>query len=102
MNAKRFFDEQVAPGVCVAFEADRLLHEIKSSQHQKLIIENPHFGRMMVVDGVVQLSSADEFIYHEMMSHVPVLGHGRAERVLIIGGGDCGLAEEILKHESVR
>jgi spermidine synthase len=79
-----------------------VLHHVKSFEHEKLVIENAHFGRMMMIDGVVQLSAVDEFIYHEMMSHVPLLAHGRVERVLIVGGGDCGLAEEVLKHRSVR
>jgi spermidine synthase len=57
---------------------------------------------MLMVDGVLRTSSADEFIYHEMMSHVPLLAHGRAERVLIVGGADFGLAEEVLKHRGVR
>ena len=44
----------------------------------------------------------DEFIYHEMMTHVPILAHGKARDVLIVGGGDCGIAEEVLKHKSVK
>jgi spermidine synthase len=79
-----------------------VLYQAKSAAHEKLLIENPQFGRMMMIDGIVQLSSADEFIYHEMLSHVPLLAHGGVERVLIIGGGDCGLAEEVLKHRGVR
>ncbi|MDN3720222.1 hypothetical protein QW131_15950 [Roseibium salinum] len=54
-----------------------------------------------MLDGVTQVTTADEFIYHEMMSHVPILAHGAARNVLIVGGGDCGLAEEVLKHASV-
>ena len=49
----------------------------------------------------IQVTTRDEFIYHEMMTHVPILAHGRAREVLIIGGGDCGIAEEVLKHKSV-
>ena len=92
----------MASGVRVTFEAERLLYQVKSSAHEKLIIDNAHFGRMMMIDGAVQLSSADAFIYHEMMSHVPLLAHGHVERVLIVGGGDCGLAAEVLKHRSIR
>jgi spermidine synthase len=87
--------------VQVTFEAERLRYQVRSSAHEKLVIDNAHFGRMMMIDGIV-LSSADAFIYHEMLSHVPLLSHGRVERVLILGGGDCGLAAEILRHRSVR
>ena len=48
-----------------------------------------------------QVTSKDEFIYHEMMTHVPIFAHGKARDVLIVGGGDCGIAEEVLKHRSV-
>ena len=96
------FTQRVAPGVRITFEAERLRYQVRSSAHEKLVIDNAHFGRMMMIDGIVQLSSADAFIYHEMMSHVPLLSQGRVERVLILGGGDCGLAAELLKHRSVR
>ncbi len=102
MSVPTRFDEQIAPGVRASFDADSVLYQARSAAHEKLVFDNPQFGRMMLMDGVVQLSSADEFIYHEMMSHVPVLAHGAVERVLIVGGGDCGLAEEVLKHRSVR
>jgi spermidine synthase len=54
-----------------------------------------------MLDGATQVTSADEFIYHEMMAHVPILAHGAVREVLIIGGGDCGLAEEVLKHAGI-
>ena len=56
---------------------------------------------MLTLDSVVQTTESDEFIYHEMMAHLPILAHGAAKRVLIVGGGDGGMAEEVLKHESV-
>jgi spermidine synthase len=70
--------------------------------HQRLqVFENARFGRVLTLDGVVQTTEGDEFIYHEMMAHVPILAHGRARRVLIIGGGDGGMAREVLRHASV-
>jgi spermidine synthase len=57
---------------------------------------------MLMLDGATQITKKDEFIYQEMMSHVPLFAHGSARDVLIIGGGDCGIAEEVLKHRSVR
>jgi spermidine synthase len=57
---------------------------------------------MLMLDGATQITKKDEFIYQEMMSHVPLFAHGKARDVLIIGGGDCGIAEEVLKHKTVR
>src|ERR1700731_4371028 len=56
---------------------------------------------MLMLDGATQVTARDEFIYHEMMTHVPIFAHGKAKEVLIVGGGDCGIAEEVLKHKSV-
>jgi len=102
MSTEGCFTENVAPGVRIAFEAERLRYQVKSSAHEKLVFDNVRFGRMLMIDGAVQLSSSDAFVYHEMMSHVPLLAHGRAERVLIVGGGDGGLAAEVLKHRCIR
>jgi len=82
-------------------EADVILHESKSAHQHIVIFENGNFGRMLVIDGVVQLSTKDEFIYHEMMAHVPMLSLGEPKRVLIVGGGDGGVLREVLKHPSV-
>ena len=54
---------------------------------------------MLMLDGATQITSRDEYVYQEMMSHVPLFAHGRARDVLIVGGGDCGIAEEVLKHK---
>jgi spermidine synthase len=96
------FAQQVAPGVHVTFEADRIVDHARNGAQDTLVIDNAYFGRLIMVDGALRSSSADEFIYHEMMGHVPLLAHGRVERVLIVGGEDFGLAEEVLKHRGVR
>lgn len=82
-------------------EADAVLHESRSAHQHIVIFDNGDFGRMLVIDGVVQLSTRDEFIYHEMMAHVPLLSLDRPRRVLIVGGGDGGVLREVLKHPSV-
>jgi spermidine synthase len=72
------------------------------TEHQRLrVIENATFGRVLTLDGVVQVTEGDEFIYHEMLTHVPLLAHGATRRVLIIGGGDGGMAREVLRHKTV-
>ncbi len=86
MRLSTSFDERVAS------DAERVLYRAKNTPHEKLIIDNAKNGRMMM-NGIVQLSSVDEFIGHEMLSHVPLLAYGRVERVLIVGGGDCALSE---------
>ncbi|MEM7723975.1 MAG: polyamine aminopropyltransferase [Pseudomonadota bacterium] len=86
-----------AQGLRVAVE-----HYDSDTDHQRLrVFENPTFGRILTLDGVVQVTEADNFIYHEMLTHVPILAHGAATRVLIVGGGDGGMAREVLKHQSV-
>ena len=66
-----------------------------------VIFENNTFGRVLALDGVVQLTEKDEFIYHEMFAHVPILAHGAVKAVLIIGGGDGGLLREVLRHQTI-
>jgi spermidine synthase len=79
-----------------------VLHEAKTAHQQLVLFEHAFFGKMLMLDGATQITKRDEFIYQEMMAHVPLFAHGHAREVLIIGGGDCGIAEEVLKHRSVR
>ena len=88
-------------GFTCAFRADKVLYEEETGQQHLVIFENGLFGRMMALDGITQVTERDEFIYHEMMAHVPILAHGAATEVLIVGGGDCGMAEEALKHPGI-
>lgn len=78
-----------------------LLYDSETGHQRIQVFENPTFGRVMTLDGVVQVTEGDEFIYHEMMAHVPIFAHGAAKRVLIIGGGDGGMAREVLRHAEV-
>lgn len=95
------FTESLSDGYGQTLSVDSLLFE-QHTDHQHLIIfENRFFGRVMALDGIVQTTERDEFIYHEMMVHVPMLAHGHVRRVLIIGGGDGGILREVLKHSQV-
>jgi spermidine synthase len=95
---ERWVEETLHRGHRVRLTADRVLFD-SETEHQRLIIfENADFGRVMMLDGIIQVTTKDEFIYHEMMSHVPLFAHGRAKRALIIGGGDGGVLREALKH----
>ena len=83
------------------FSVDEIYFESRTEHQHLLIFHNAKFGRVMTLDGVVQTTERDEFFYHEMFAHVPLLAHGAAKRVLIIGGGDGGLLREVVKHPGV-
>lgn len=72
-----------------------------AGMHDLALFTNRTFGRVLILDGAVQVTTADEFIYHEMMAHVPLFAHGTVRRVLIVGGGDGGIAREVLRHGGV-
>lgn len=84
------------------YPVSKILYEGKSEYQEIMVIESPHFGRVLVLDGVTQCDERFEFIYHEFISHIPLFAHPRPEDVLIIGGGDGGALREALKHEEVK
>jgi spermidine synthase len=85
----------------VQLRIDKVLCERQTEHQHILLIENRTYGRVLLFDGVAQVAENDEFIYHEMLVHVPVLAHGAVRRVLIIGGGDGAAAEELFKHDAI-
>ncbi len=98
---KRFV-ETLYDGWGQEFRVDELLYEEKTEHQHLIIFRNAHFGRVMVLDGIVQTTEKDEFIYHEMLAHVPILAHGSVSRVLIVGGGDGGILREVFKHSDIQ
>ncbi len=95
------FEERLYPEWAQTFQIDEVLFEHRTDHQHLIIFKNAQFGRVMALDGIVQTTEADEFVYHEMLAHVPLFAHGSAKRVLIIGGGDGGLLREVLKHPEV-
>jgi spermidine synthase len=89
-------------GVQTFYKAFRMLHEEHTGHQHLALFEHPHYGKVLMLDGAVQVTSGDEFVYHEMMSHVPLMAHDNPTDVLIIGGGDCGIAKEAIRHRNVR
>lgn len=83
------------------FKVDKLYFENRTDHQHLVIFENAVFGRVMALDGIIQTTEADEFIYHEMMTHVPLFAHGKAKDVLIVGGGDGAMLREVCKHPEV-
>jgi len=94
-------EETLYPDVRMRLKAERVLYDSRTDLQRIVLFENAVFGRVMTLDDVVQTTEGDEFIYHEMLTHVPILAHGAAREVLIIGGGDGGMLEEALKHRTV-
>lgn len=94
----KHFKETLYDAVCQEFRIDKLYFENRTKHQHLMIFHNARLGRVMTLDGIVQTTEADEFIYHEMLAHVPLFSHGRAQRVLIIGGGDGAMLREVLRH----
>ena len=88
-------------GTAFSLKVKKKLHE-EQTQFQSLEIwETDTFGNLMVLDGCVMLTSRDNFLYHEMMTHPALFTHRDPKKVVIIGGGDCGTLKEVLKHPGV-
>ena len=99
---ERWIEETLHGGFRVRLKADKVFFDSKTEHQQLIIFENEDFGRVMMLDGVVQLSTKDEFVYHEMMAHAPLFAHGKVKKILIIGGGDGGVLREVLRHPEVK
>ncbi|QFQ32053.1 polyamine aminopropyltransferase [Buchnera aphidicola] len=84
------------------FLIDTMLYQKKNKHHDIKIFNNSVMGNIMTIDDIVQTTEKDEFIYHEMLSHVPIFSHGNIKDVLIIGGGDGGILREICKHKNIK
>ncbi|WP_324669497.1 polyamine aminopropyltransferase [Geochorda subterranea] len=96
-----WFTEKQLPTVGLSCRVVRTL-EVRQTAYQHLaVLETEPWGRMLVLDGMIQLTVADEFVYHEMLAHVPLVAHGQARRVLVVGGGDGGTVREVLRHPEV-
>jgi spermidine synthase len=97
-----WFDEQLHTGYRTRFETNNIIYETGNNLQRSLVFEHGRLGRVLMIDDIVQTTEADEFVYHESMTHIPILAHGKVENVLVIGGGDGGMIEEVLKHKSVK
>jgi spermidine synthase len=96
-----WYEEAYHPHWRQRFEVRGYVYRGRTEFQEALIFESPLFGRVLVLDGIVQTTERDEFIYHEMITHVALMAHGAVRDVLIIGGGDGGTLEEVLKHQGV-
>jgi spermidine synthase len=96
-----WLNETLYPGWGQRFRFTRQLARVQSPFQDIAIFETESHGRVMTLDGVVQITERDEFVYQEMLAHVPLLAHGAAKNVLIIGAGDGGVLKHVLMHKGV-
>jgi spermidine synthase len=96
-----WLNETLYPDWGQRFRFTRQLARVKSPFQDIAIFETDSHGRMMTLDGIVQITERDEFVYQEMLTHVPLLAHGAAKNVLIIGAGDGGVLKHVLMHKQV-
>ncbi|CUH94894.1 Spermidine synthase [Propionispora sp. 2/2-37] len=97
-----WFTEWQTKNVGLTCRVKETLFMGKSEYQDIAVVDSQEFGRMLVLDGVFQTSVFDEFIYHEMIAHVPLFTHPTPQQILIIGGGDGGTLREVVKHTSVK
>ena len=86
----------------ITYKVNKVLSYLKSPYQEVALIDTEAFGPCLVLDGVMQSTSADGFIYNEMITHIPVLTHKKPKKVLVIGGGDCGAVRELSKYEELK
>ena len=80
---------------------EKLHYDSQTESQRIMVFENQTFGRVLTLDNILQTTEKDEFMYHEMMAHVPILAHGAVHSVLIIGGGDGGMLKQVVKHKAI-
>lgn len=103
LNSQQWFTEIFAPsGSAFSLRTEQKLAEVQSPFQHIEIYKTTDFGHLMVIDGVIMLTTRDNFLYHEMLSHPVLFTHPQPHNVVIIGGGDCGTLREVLKHRSVQ
>lgn len=101
MPTDSWINETLYPEWGQRFMVKRELARVQSDFQDIVVFESYTHGRVLLLDGVVQITEGDEFVYQEMLTHVPLLAHGNAKRVLIIGAGDGGVLKRVLQHKNV-
>lgn len=96
-----WFTEEHTPNVRLSIKIDKQLYSDHSEFQRIDIFDSVEFGRVLALDGYLMLTEKDEFIYHEMITHVPMCVHPNPRNVLVIGGGDGGTVREVLRYDSV-
>lgn len=97
----KFFEKAPYSPVEYCYDVEEILFKCKSKFQEIMVVKNPYFGKMLILDEVVQLTERDEFFYHEMLVHIAMFAHPNPRKVVVIGGGDGGALREVLKHRTV-
>lgn len=101
-RATKAATERLHRGYAQSMDVTKVLADEKSAFQTIRIFDTVANGRVMTLDDIVQITDRDESAYADMLTHLPMLEHGKVERVMIVGGGDLSIAEEALKHKSVK
>ncbi|NLV47413.1 MAG: polyamine aminopropyltransferase [Clostridiaceae bacterium] len=96
-----WFSEKHTPHVKLSIQVDRQLYSGESDYQRIDVFESHEFGRLLVLDGYLMLTEKDEFIYHEMLVHVPMAVHPMVKKVLVIGAGDGGIVRELTRYDTI-
>ena len=101
MTVEFWFSEPHTPNVKLSIRVDRQLYSGKSEFQRIDVFDSPEFGRFLTLDGYMMLTEKDEFIYHEMITHVPMAVHPNVRDVLVIGAGDGGVIRELTQYQDL-
>lgn len=101
MSADVWIKETLYDGWGQSFRVEQELASVTTDFQNLVVFQSGTHGRVLMLDGVVQITEKDEFVYQEMIAHVPLLAHGAARNVLIIGAGDGGVLRRVLQHKNV-
>ena len=96
-----FYEHFDTAGTAFGLRLKQKLEEVQTEYQHIEMWETDSFGYLMTIDGATMLTTRDNFLYHEMMSHPVLFSHANPKRVIIIGGGDCGTLREVLRHPGV-
>ena len=96
-----WFSEAQTPNVKLSIRVNRQLYSGKSEFQRIDVFESPEFGRFLTLDGYMMLTEKDEFIYHEMITHIPMAVHPNVKKVLVIGAGDGGVVRELVRYPEI-
>lgn len=96
-----WFTELQTSEVAISLLTKATLHREKTAFQEIMVVDTIAFGKTLLLDGVIQTTEKDEFVYHEMITHVPLNSMENPKKVLVVGGGDGGSIREILKHNSI-
>lgn len=100
-KANLWFTELQSENMSIGLRVEQTLHSEVTPFQTLDVYETGQYGRLLVLDGCVMTTDKDEFVYHEMLTHVPLHTHPNPKNVLVVGGGDGGIIREVIKHPSV-